>query len=101
MNHIEFMSKLQEFINEKGWDSYHNLKDLAVSISIESAELLEHFQWKNNDYDNLEEAEKMEIEHEIADVMIYCFTMCNKLGVDPIDIMNRKLEINKKRVFKV
>ena len=95
--HKELMSELLEFVDSKDWDQYHNLKDLSVSISIEAAELLENFQWKSD----VENVDKEELQQELADIMIYCFLMCNKLSVDPIEIMKSKLEKNKLRKFKV
>ena len=95
--HKELMRELLEFVDSKDWDQYHNLKDLSVSISIEAAELLENFQWKSD----VENVDKEELQQELADIMIYCFLMCNKLSVDPIEIMKSKLEKNKLRKFKV
>ena len=95
--HKELMRELLEFVDSKDWDQYHNLKDLSVSISIEAAELLENFQWKSD----VENVDKEELQQELADIMIYCFLTCNKLSVDPIEIMKSKLEKNKLRKFKV
>ena len=95
--HKELMRELLEFVDSKDWDQYHNLKDLSVSISIEAAELLENFQWKSD----VENVDKEELQQELADIMIYCFLMCKKLSVDPIEIMKSKLEKNKLRKFKV
>ena len=95
--HKELMRELLEFVDSKDWDQYHNIKDLSVSISIEAAELLENFQWKSD----VENVDKEELQQELADIMIYCFLMCNKLSVDPIEIMKSKLEKNKLRKFKV
>jgi NTP pyrophosphatase (non-canonical NTP hydrolase) len=95
--HKELMRELLEFVDSKDWDQYHNLKDLSVSISIEAAELLENFQWKSD----ADSVDKEELQQELADIMIYCFLMCNKLSVDPIEIMKSKLEKNKLRKFKV
>ena len=95
--HKELMRELLEFVDSKDWDQYHNLKDLSVSISIEAAELLENFQWKSD----VENVDKEELQQELADIMIYCFLMCNKLSVDPIEIMKSKLEKHTFRTFTV
>ena len=79
-------------------EQYHNLKDLALSVSIEASELVEIFQWKNPEDINDEDREN--IKFELADVLIYIFFMCDKLGIEPYEIIREKMEINKGRVFK-
>lgn len=69
----EAAAKAIEFRNERDWKQFHNPKDLAISISLESSELLELFQWSGTD---LEAARKKpEMTEELADVMIYCIYM--------------------------
>ena len=86
----ELEKKIVEFAKERDWLQFHTPENLAKSISIESGELLECFQWNNN-Y-NLDE-----LKYEIADVMNYCILMANKLGVDMEEILLMKLEQNKKK----
>lgn len=80
--------KLRQFSIDRGWPPYHTPENLAKSIIIEAAELLEEYQWSDqpNDPDNVVE--------EIADVMIYCLMFCDKLGLDPIEIINAKITKN-------
>lgn len=84
------MKEIDEFNKERDWDQFHSPENLAKSISIEAGELLECFQW-NNDYN------KEEVCEELADVFTYCLLMADKLGVDPKDIILRKLDKTRKK----
>ena len=86
----EVLKELKIFNEERDWDQFHSPENLAKSISIEAGELLECFQW-NSDY------KKEEVELELADVLSYCYMMADKLGLDPNEIVLRKLEISKKK----
>lgn len=84
------MDKLTEFNAERDWDQFHTPENLAKSISIEAAELLECFQW-NNDYD------LDEVKNELADVATYCLMMADRLDLDLKKIILEKLELTKKK----
>lgn len=74
---------------------FHDPKSLAASITIEAAELLEHFQWKNREEaEEYVKAQKGEIAEEIADVAMYLFELSDNLGIDLLDAMSKKLEKN-------
>ena len=87
--------RLVEFRDERDWKQYHSPKNLAASISIEAAELLEVFQWSSDDTVS-EDVEKRrdEIEQEIADVLIYALLLAHDTGVDPAAAIQRKLAEN-------
>lgn len=87
----EIMKQIKEFNEERDWDQFHSPDNLAKSISIESGELLECFQWNNENYN------KEEVCEELADVFTYCFQMAMKLGVDPKEIILNKLEKTRKK----
>ena len=87
----ELTKKVVEFTKERDWDQFHSPENLAKSISIEAGELLECFQWNDNDY-NLND-----VKEELADVLNYCFQMCNVLSIDPIEIVNSKMDISEKK----
>ncbi len=93
MNEIkQLINAINEFRDERGWKPHHNPKDLAISISIEAAELLEDFQWKSS-----EEAVEQNIENikeEIADVFIYGLMLCNELDLDVETIIKDKIKKN-------
>ena len=79
------MQRIDKFNKDRDWDQFHSPVNLAKSISIEATELLECYQWKDNA--NLED-----VKEELADVMNYCLQMSIVLGLDPIDIMNKKMD---------
>ena len=81
-----------EFRDERNWKQFHNPKDLAISISLEAAELLEVFQWSGADVEVKEKKEK--IEEELADVFLYCFLMADAADVNVGEIIEKKLKIN-------
>ena len=98
MTYEDIRNELREFVKERNWEQYHNLKDLALSVSIEASELVEIFQWRNPE--DINDEDRQNIKLELADVLIYVFFMCDKLGIEPYEIIKEKMEINKKRVFK-
>ena len=85
------IERIDKFNKDRDWDKFHTPVNLAKSISIESAELLECFQWNadNYDIDNVKE--------ELADVMNYCLQMCKVLNVDIVEIINDKIDKNEKK----
>ena len=90
-------SAVESFIRERDWKQYHSPQDLAVSISIEAAELLEIFQWKLRDDIAPGDipAERLDrIKEELADVIIYALSLSNTLDLDVADLVMRKLELN-------
>ena len=95
----ELKKKLLDFRKKRDWEKFHKPKDLAVSITIEAAELLEHFQWKSDKEvaKMLKSKGKDEIYEEIADIAIYLTYVCHDLGIDINDVISKKLEKNKKK----
>lgn len=94
MNEIEqIKQKLREFTNERDWDKYHHPKDLAISMSLEVAEVLEHFQWKTNEEISAFSVEqKQAIGEEIADVFCYLIRLSDKLDIDLIAVTEEKMK---------
>ncbi|MBR0427750.1 MAG: nucleotide pyrophosphohydrolase [Clostridia bacterium] len=86
----KLIKEIKQFNQERDWNQFHSPENLAKSISIEAGELLECFQW-NNDYN------KEEVCEELADVFTYCIQMAMKLGVDPEEIILKKLEKTRKK----
>ena len=87
----ETIDEIVNFINDRDWDQFHSPSNLAKSISIEAGELLECFQWSDNDY-NLED-----VKDELADVLIYCIDLSNKLNLDIDELIMRKMKKNKEK----
>jgi dCTP diphosphatase len=85
MGNKEIMAQLQAFIADREWNQFHTPENLAKSISIEAAELLECYQWHS-------EADNTKVQDELADVLTYCLLLADKLGLDPLQIVSEKLE---------
>ena len=86
----DLMQEIKQFNEERDWNQFHSPENLAKSISIEAGELLECFQWNNN-------YNKEEVCEELADVFTYCIMMADKLGVDPKEIILKKLDKTRKK----
>ena len=86
----ELLKRIDKFNKDRDWDQFHSPVNLAKSISIEANELLECYQWSDNA--NIEE-----VKEELADVMNYCLQMAISLNIDPIDIINKKMDKNEKK----
>jgi NTP pyrophosphatase (non-canonical NTP hydrolase) len=100
MNISDLQAKVIQFRDERDWARYHNPKDLAISLSLEAAELLELFQWKGPEE---VEAVKSDPEtrrragEELADVFIYALTLAHELGFDPAELVQEKIRINDRK----
>ena len=86
-----------KFRDERNWKQFHNPKDLAISISLEAAELLEVFQWSGIDLNR--DAKKEHIAEELADVVNYCILMADACGMDLDDIVQKKVGFNDTGTF--
>jgi len=85
--------KVNQFVEERDWKQFHSPRNLAESISIEAAELLEIFQWGQK----LGPEEHEHLREELADVMIYCISMANALEIDMSSAIMEKLEKNARK----
>jgi NTP pyrophosphatase (non-canonical NTP hydrolase) len=87
--------RLRDFAAARDWDQFHSPKNLAIALSIEAAELLEHFQWVS-DKDSLSPSpEKLgKIDEEIADVFLYLIRLADMLNVDLIQVAEKKIDRN-------
>jgi NTP pyrophosphatase (non-canonical NTP hydrolase) len=91
----ETVARVRAFRDQRDWAQFHAPKDLAISINLEAAELLEAFQWSGPDVSA--EGRTDQVAEELADVLIYCLYMADACGLDPLQIVNRKLEANAKK----
>lgn len=82
------IERIRKFTEDREWDQFHSPANLAKSIVIEAAELLECFQWSDEEYD------LQHVKEEIADVMVYCQNLLDKLGLDADEIINMKMTQN-------
>ena len=85
------------FVRERDWEKFHNPKDLAVAISVEAAELLEHFLWEEEKTGRVEGGLADSIREELADIAIYCLSFANAQGWDLSDAIEEKILKNKKK----
>lgn len=83
--------RIKKFNEDRDWNQFHTPVNLAKSISIEANELLECFQWNDNDYS------RENVIEELADVANYCIQMSQVLGVDLIEIINSKMDVSEKK----
>ncbi len=92
----QMMHDLVQFREDKGWGNDDPLKNLAVALNVEASELMDIFTWHNDDETPSAEM-KAHAAEELADVMIYAFFMCSRLGLDPLKVIRAKHEINEGR----
>ncbi len=86
---------LRTFANERKWEQFHSPKNLAAALSVEAAELLEHFQWLTDEQSrSMPEAKRDAVAEEVADVFLYLLQLSDKLGIDPLDAARKKLQLN-------
>lgn len=96
MNYNEIVQLLRKFRDQRGWQKYHNLKDLAISLNLEASEVMEIFQWQPADQ-TLTAEQKQHLAEELADTMIYLIYMFDKLGIDPGEAIKKKVHVNEGR----
>ena len=82
------INRIKKFTIERDWDQFHSPANLAKSISIEANELLECFQWDEENF-NIDH-----VKEELADVIVYCVDMLDKLSLDVDEIVNEKMAKN-------
>lgn len=93
----EIRKKIASFVRERDWEQFHNPKNLSMSIAIEAAELMEHFQWADSEKSAeicTDPEKRLLVEEEIADIVTYAFSMANSLNIDLSDALIRKMEKN-------
>jgi NTP pyrophosphatase (non-canonical NTP hydrolase) len=94
----ELIQKIRAFNREREWEQFHSPKNLAMALSVEVAEVVEHFQWLTEEQSrDLPHDKWIEMTQEIADVMILLTNLADELGIDPIAAAIQKIEINKRK----
>ena len=84
----ETIERIRKFTSDRNWEQFHTPSNLAKSITIEAAELLECFQWSDEVYD------LQHVREELADVIVYCRNLLDELGLDEDEIVNAKMTQN-------
>lgn len=91
----ELVEKVRRFRDERDWMQFHNPKDMALSLILEAAEVLEHFQWKSPvEIDEYLKTHRDDVADEFGDVLIYLLEFADILGLDVVDAGLKKLEKN-------
>ncbi len=86
---------IRRFIDDRDWEQFHSPKNLMMALSVEVAEIVEHFQWLTEEQSqNLPPEKLAEIREEIGDVIIYLTELSDKLGIDPVEAAKAKMVIN-------
>jgi len=94
----QLRERLRQFAAERDWAQFHNPKNLAASVAIEAAEILEHFQWLTPEQSAaLSQAQRSAVAHEIADVLLYLVRLADILDIDPVEAAYEKILINARR----
>lgn len=89
---------IRQFAQERDWEQFHTPKNLIMAMTVEAAELMEHFQWLTGDQSlAINDQEKAEVAQEIADVLIYLTRLADVLGIDPIQAAFDKIQINARK----
>ena len=94
----DLVRRIREFVAERDWEQFHSPKNLAMALIVEAAELVEIFQWMTEEESQqLDEARLKHVEEEVADVMNYLIRLSDRVGIDLLEAMDRKLIINEKK----
>ena len=91
----ETIEQVLKFRDDRNWKQFHNPKDLAISLSLEAAELLECFQWSGSDTEVTQKREAMK--EELSDVLIYALLMADRLKIDLNEAILEKIDQNEKK----
>ena len=99
MNELEKIRlRIRQFAADRDWDQFHSPKNLSMALAAESGELLEQFQWLTEEQSKKLSSEKLHnIKEELADIQIYLIRLADKLNIDIIDVVHKKIEVNEKK----
>ncbi len=91
----QMIERIIAFRNARDWKQFHNPKDLAISLNLEAAEVLEHFQWKSKEeIDKYIQENKDEIAEELADVLYWVLLLSHDLNIDMVKCFEKKMKKN-------
>ena len=94
----DLRARLRQFAAERDWEQFHVPKNLAMSVAIEAAEIMEHFQWLTPEQSAaLPESQRAAVAHEIADVLLYLVRLADVLDIDPLEAALDKMAINARK----
>ncbi|MFC1700385.1 nucleotide pyrophosphohydrolase, partial [Patescibacteria group bacterium] len=94
----ELTKKIITFRNARDWKQFHNPKDVAISLVLEATEVMEHFQWKNDEeIEKHVRVKKEDLGEELADVLYWLLLLSHDLDIDLLDALDKKINKNDKR----
>ena len=96
----QLKDEIQQFVQDRNWGQYHTPKNLGMSIAIEAAEIMEHFQWHSSkdSVDLIKVPEiKQQVADELADVLVYCLVLANQADIDISSALRSKMARNQTR----
>ena len=94
----ELKAQVSQFVSDREWQKFHSPKNLSMSLAIEAAELMEHFQWIETAESRVPEDEKLvEIQEELSDVLCYALAIANELDIDVSEAMRDKMVKNERK----
>lgn len=96
---VTYQKRLASFAEERDWDQFHSLKNLSMALSVETSELMEHFQWleSKTSIDDLPSEKKQKIEDELIDIFIYWVRLTDKMNISFEEAFERKFGENCKK----
>jgi NTP pyrophosphatase (non-canonical NTP hydrolase) len=94
----ELIINIRAFAQKRDWDQFRSPKNLAMALSVEVAEVVEHFQWLTAEESDSLPADKIKrVKEEIGDIMIYLTRLADRLGIDPVQAAEDKMRINERK----
>ncbi len=94
----KLQTRLAQFVSERNWEQFHSPKNLAMALSVETAELVEIFQWMEGaESMNVDAATRKHIEEEVGDVMVYLTMLASKFNINPVAAAHKKIMLNAKK----
>lgn len=94
----DVMTEIERFAEERGWQKFHSIKNLAAALNVEASEFLELSMWLTESESNKPSEELLEqYSGELADVLIYSLRLCQQLNLDPIKCITEKIQLNKEK----
>lgn len=91
----KLQTKLAKFVSERNWEQFHSPKNLVMALSVETAELVEIFQWmEGQESREVDAVTRQHIEEEVGDVMIYLTMLASKFDLNPIEAAHKKMKLN-------
>lgn len=98
VNIQDLTQRIVAFRDARDWKQFHNPKDMALSLVLEAAEVVEHFQWKNGEeMEQYTQAHKDEIAEELADVLYWVMLMSYDLDINILEALDKKMKINEEK----